>query len=153
MKKASIIPGQGRRSIFAFEMGLLGPSMAVCFITIYILGLVKLPAASLQRPSAVPFHRSFFSLFIAKKNDTEEISMSFAAIRCIRIKSSICFKNPFRRFLWVSSKSIVDKAAKEGELRVFIVAGEVSGDTIASRLMASLKKLSPLPITFSGVGG
>ncbi|OMO95916.1 Glycosyl transferase, family 19 [Corchorus capsularis] len=79
--------------------------------------------------------------------------MSFAAIRCIRIKSSICFKNPFRRYLWVSSRSIVDSAAKEGELRVFIVAGEVSGDTIASRLMASLKKLSPLPIRFSGVGG
>ncbi|KAF6159180.1 hypothetical protein GIB67_032797 [Kingdonia uniflora] len=44
-------------------------------------------------------------------------------------------------------------ASKDGELRVFIVAGEVSGDSIASRLMASLKSLFPLPIRFSGVGG
>ncbi|KAK2979028.1 hypothetical protein RJ640_013662 [Escallonia rubra] len=44
-------------------------------------------------------------------------------------------------------------AAKDGRLRVFIVAGEVSGDTIGSRLMASLKKRSPFPIDFRGVGG
>ena len=46
-----------------------------------------------------------------------------------------------------------EMAAKHGELRVFIVAGEVSGDTIASRLMASLRTLSPVPVNFSGVGG
>lgn len=57
------------------------------------------------------------------------------------------------RCLWVSSRAILDAAAEEGELRVFIVAGEVSGDTIASRLIGSLKKLSPVPIRFSGVGG
>ncbi|KAL6975655.1 lipid-A-disaccharide synthase [Sarracenia purpurea var. burkii] len=44
-------------------------------------------------------------------------------------------------------------AAKDGELRVFVVAGEVSGDTIGSRLMASLRKLSPFPVHFAGVGG
>lgn len=44
-------------------------------------------------------------------------------------------------------------AAKDGELRVFIISGEASGDTIGSRLMASLKKLSPFPVRFSGVGG
>ncbi|OWM75414.1 hypothetical protein CDL15_Pgr021578 [Punica granatum] len=44
-------------------------------------------------------------------------------------------------------------AAEDGELRVFIVAGEVSGDTIGSRLMASLKNLSPFPVRFAGVGG
>lgn len=44
-------------------------------------------------------------------------------------------------------------AADDGELRVFIVAGEVSGDTIGSRLMASLKNLSPFPVRFAGVGG
>ncbi|KAF5190948.1 Lipid-a-disaccharide synthase [Thalictrum thalictroides] len=43
--------------------------------------------------------------------------------------------------------------AKDGELRVFIVCGEVSGDSIASRLMSSLKTLSPFPIRFAGVGG
>ncbi|KAA8550890.1 hypothetical protein F0562_002574 [Nyssa sinensis] len=47
----------------------------------------------------------------------------------------------------------MDMAAKDGELRVFIVAGEVSGDTLGSRLMASLKKLSPCPVRFVGVGG
>ncbi|OIW01041.1 hypothetical protein TanjilG_14224 [Lupinus angustifolius] len=50
-------------------------------------------------------------------------------------------------------KSPLEIASKDGELRVFIVAGEVSGDSIASRLMASLKLLSPLPLRFSGVGG
>lgn len=50
-------------------------------------------------------------------------------------------------------KAPLDMAAKDGELRVFIVAGEVSGDSIASRLMASLKKLSPFPVRFAGVGG
>ncbi|KAG6472036.1 hypothetical protein ZIOFF_069491 [Zingiber officinale] len=53
----------------------------------------------------------------------------------------------------VSSNKVVDAAAQEGEFRVFIVAGEVSGDSIASRLMVSLKKLSPLPVRFAGVGG
>ncbi|CAI0551037.1 unnamed protein product [Linum tenue] len=53
----------------------------------------------------------------------------------------------------ISSSSVLDAAAKDGKLNVFIVSGEVSGDAIGSRLMASLKKLSPLPIRFSGVGG
>lgn len=79
--------------------------------------------------------------------------MLLAAIRCTKIKSSICLKSPSRRYLWVSSRFVTDRAAKEQELRIFIVAGEVSGDTIGSRLMASLKKLSPVPIRFSGVGG
>lgn len=62
---------------------------------------------------------------------------------------------PNRRYVSVSSRSVIDMAAKDGdgELRVFMVAGEVSGDTIGSRLMASLKKLCPIPIRFSGVGG
>ncbi|KAK6259532.1 hypothetical protein SCA6_014006 [Theobroma cacao] len=79
--------------------------------------------------------------------------MLLAAIRCTKIKSSICLKSLSRRYLWVSSRFVTDRAAKEEELRIFIVAGEVSGDTIGSRLMASLKKLSPVPIRFSGVGG
>ncbi|KAM7274881.1 hypothetical protein ACFE04_016747 [Oxalis oulophora] len=52
-----------------------------------------------------------------------------------------------------SSSRVIDKAVKDGELRVFIVSGEVSGDTIASRLMSSLVHLSPVPLRFSGVGG
>ncbi|KAK6919288.1 Glycosyl transferase, family 19 [Dillenia turbinata] len=59
----------------------------------------------------------------------------------------------FSRSLSVSSKAAIDMAAKDGELRVFIVTGEVSGDLIGSRLMASLKKLSPYPVNFAGVGG
>ncbi|XP_021735256.1 probable lipid-A-disaccharide synthase, mitochondrial [Chenopodium quinoa] len=58
-----------------------------------------------------------------------------------------------RRFMSVSSRAVVDSAAKDGELRVFVVAGEVSGDIIGARLMTSLKRLSPFPVKFSGVGG
>ncbi|CAH9135783.1 unnamed protein product [Cuscuta epithymum] len=52
-----------------------------------------------------------------------------------------------------SSRSTVESASGDGELRLFIVAGEVSGDSIASRVMVSIKKLSPLPVRFAGVGG
>lgn len=63
--------------------------------------------------------------------------------------------------LWVGKRalsvlrreSVNDLASKDGELRVFIVAGEVSGDIIASRFMNSLRKLSPFPVRFTGVGG
>jgi hypothetical protein len=48
---------------------------------------------------------------------------------------------------------VVHAAARDGELRVFVVAGEVSGDSLASRLMASLRVLSPVPVRFAGVGG
>ncbi|VAH63991.1 unnamed protein product [Triticum turgidum subsp. durum] len=48
---------------------------------------------------------------------------------------------------------VFDAAVRDGELRVFVVAGEVSGDSLASRLMASLRKLSPVPVRFAGVGG
>ncbi|KAF8008174.1 hypothetical protein BT93_K1992 [Corymbia citriodora subsp. variegata] len=53
----------------------------------------------------------------------------------------------------ISGESVLGMAARDGELRVFVVAGEVSGDTIASRLMTSLKSLSPFPVRFAGVGG
>ncbi|KAL1339311.1 hypothetical protein AAHE18_U026700 [Arachis hypogaea] len=59
--------------------------------------------------------------------------------------------------LWFSSvprtKAPLEMAERDGELRVFVVAGEVSGDSIASRVMASLKLLSPFPVRFAGVGG
>ncbi|XP_052207434.1 probable lipid-A-disaccharide synthase, mitochondrial isoform X2 [Diospyros lotus] len=58
-----------------------------------------------------------------------------------------------RRSVSVSRIAAIDMAAKDAQLRVFIVAGEVSGDIIASRLMASLRKLSPLAVHFAGVGG
>ncbi|KAK9663920.1 hypothetical protein RND81_14G006400 [Saponaria officinalis] len=57
-----------------------------------------------------------------------------------------------RRYMSVSGR-VIDIAAKDGELRVFVVSGEVSGDTIGARLMASLKKMAPFPVKFSGVGG
>ncbi|KAL6136981.1 hypothetical protein ACLB2K_062276 [Fragaria x ananassa] len=62
------------------------------------------------------------------------------------------FSRLMRRYTSVR-RSVLDMAAKDGELRVFVVSGEVSGDTIGSRLMSSLKKLSPVPVHFSGVGG
>ncbi|GKD59829.1 probable lipid-A-disaccharide synthase, mitochondrial [Tanacetum coccineum] len=58
-----------------------------------------------------------------------------------------------RKYLSTSSQTVVDLASKEGEMRIFLVAGEVSGDIIGSRLMSALKKLSPYPIRFAGVGG
>lgn len=61
-------------------------------------------------------------------------------------------QNPIRS-LWASSSSVIDMADRDGELRVFVVAGEVSGDNIGSRLMASLTRLSPFPVRFAGVGG
>lgn len=38
-------------------------------------------------------------------------------------------------------------------LRIYIIAGEASGDLLGGRLMASLKHLSPQPISFFGIGG
>ncbi|KAL6518318.1 hypothetical protein OROMI_034019 [Orobanche minor] len=66
-----------------------------------------------------------------------------------------------RSFLWVVKRSLSvsgresvrDLASKDGELKVFIVVGEVSGDIIASCFMNSLKRLSPFPVRFAGVGG
>ncbi|XP_051130919.1 probable lipid-A-disaccharide synthase, mitochondrial isoform X2 [Andrographis paniculata] len=64
------------------------------------------------------------------------------------LKSS--FLRVTKRSLYVSG---FERASRDGELRVFVVAGEVSGDIIGSRFMNSLKKLSPFPVRFSGVGG
>ncbi|GMH12023.1 hypothetical protein Nepgr_013864 [Nepenthes gracilis] len=66
---------------------------------------------------------------------------------------NIWLSGPLKRFLSISSRALIDIAAKDDELRVFIVSGEVSGDTIGARLMASLKKISPLPVRFAGIGG
>jgi lipid-A-disaccharide synthase len=88
--------------------------------------------------------------------DTDAQSMLKMLLRTIRdIKNGgeMGFSSLLRRSFSVRSGTVVDMGDKDGELRVFMVAGEVSGDSIASRLMASLKKLSPLPIRFSGVGG
>lgn len=60
---------------------------------------------------------------------------------------------PLARALSYSYGRVVDAAARDGELRVFVVAGEVSGDSLASRLMAALRALSPVPVRFAGVGG
>lgn len=38
-------------------------------------------------------------------------------------------------------------------LRIYIIAGEASGDLLGGRLMESLTKLSPHPILFFGIGG
>lgn len=38
-------------------------------------------------------------------------------------------------------------------LRVFLVAGEHSGDALGAKLMASMQRLHPTPIAFAGVGG
>ncbi|CAB4304575.1 unnamed protein product [Prunus armeniaca] len=79
--------------------------------------------------------------------------MWFRTIRKVGGRNVVGFSRPLRRYTSVSSRDVMDVAVKDGELRVFIVAGEVSGDTIGSRLMASLKKLCPVPVRFSGVGG
>ncbi|KAL3506442.1 hypothetical protein ACH5RR_031824 [Cinchona calisaya] len=63
------------------------------------------------------------------------------------------FKCNLTRSLSISSQAVADLASKDAQLRVFIVAGEVSGDIIGSRFMDSLKKLAPFPVRFAGVGG
>ena len=50
--------------------------------------------------------------------------------------------------------NVASDAEDDGEeFRVFIVAGEPSGDVIGSRLMGSLRRLCPKPLRFAGVGG
>lgn len=79
--------------------------------------------------------------------------MFFRTIGEVKSKLNERLSRLFCRSFSVSSQAVVDMAAKDGELRVFAFSGEVSGDAIASRLMVSLKKLSPFPIRFMGVGG
>ncbi|KAM3301569.1 putative lipid-A-disaccharide synthase, mitochondrial isoform X1 [Capsicum chacoense] len=79
--------------------------------------------------------------------------MIFRRIWNVNSEINMKLMRQIRRTFSVSSKSTVDFASKDGELRVFIVAGEVSGDIIGSRVMTSLIKLSPFPVHFAGVGG
>ncbi|KAL6958282.1 lipid-A-disaccharide synthase, partial [Sarracenia purpurea var. burkii] len=81
------------------------------------------------------------------------LGMLFRKISSLKSSVSVGFLLQMRRSISASSIAAVDMATKDGELRVFVVAGEVSGDTIGSRLMASLRKLSPFPVHFDGVGG
>lgn len=45
------------------------------------------------------------------------------------------------------------EAADAGPLRLFLVAGEASGDELGAKLMVALRKASPRPVAFEGVGG
>ncbi|KAM3697086.1 hypothetical protein ACB098_06G087500 [Castanea mollissima] len=83
----------------------------------------------------------------------EGLEMLFRTMWKPNSGNDVRFSSLMRRYISASGRSVLDMAAKDGELRVFIVSGEVSGDSIGSRLMVSLKKLCPLPIRFSGVGG
>ena len=92
----------------------------------------------------------FFILIIILKHR----SMFLRTVWNVKIGMNTSFLRVAKRSLSVSGReSVRDLASKDGELRVFIVAGEVSGDIIASRFMNSLKKLSPFPVRFAGVGG
>lgn len=54
----------------------------------------------------------------------------------------------------ISSRKLADKLLARSPLKVFIVAGEPSGDLIGARLMAALRDATPcLDIQFEGVGG
>lgn len=80
--------------------------------------------------------------------------MFLRSARNLKIVMSSSFLRVMRRpFSVIGRESVKELASKDGELRVFIVAGEVSGDIIASRFMNSLKRISPFPVRFSGVGG
>ncbi|KAI3755629.1 hypothetical protein L1987_55433 [Smallanthus sonchifolius] len=68
-------------------------------------------------------------------------------------RTTLFFLPTVRKYFSTSSQAAVDLASKDGEMRIFLVAGEVSGDAIGSRLIAALKKLSPYPIRVGGVGG
>lgn len=77
--------------------------------------------------------KNFYTIFIQKTNNNELHGIDSRA-----------------RLL---STRVREVGKSEEELRVFIVAGEVSGDVIGSRLMASLKLLSSINVRFAGVGG
>ncbi|KAL8264498.1 hypothetical protein R6Q59_022628 [Mikania micrantha] len=68
-------------------------------------------------------------------------------------RTTLFFLPRVSKYFSTSTKATVDLASKDGEMRIFLVAGEVSGDAIGSRLIAALKKLSPYPIRICGVGG
>ncbi|KAL4581387.1 hypothetical protein LXL04_017601 [Taraxacum kok-saghyz] len=68
-------------------------------------------------------------------------------------KTTSEFFSSMRKYISTSRHSAVDLASKDGEMRIFLVAGEASGDAIGSRLIAALKKFSPFPIHVAGVGG
>lgn len=59
----------------------------------------------------------------------------------------------YPRFTAPLSNVASDAEGDDEEFRVFIVAGEPSGDVIGSHLMGSLRRLSPKPLRFGGVGG
>ncbi|KAL0919840.1 hypothetical protein M5K25_011963 [Dendrobium thyrsiflorum] len=77
--------------------------------------------------------------------------MRRASVRAVT--ASFWQRSAKARDLSTCSRRVLDMASRDGELRVFMVAGEVSGDSIASRLMASIKRISPYPVRFCGVGG
>ncbi|XP_059283111.1 probable lipid-A-disaccharide synthase, mitochondrial isoform X1 [Lycium ferocissimum] len=79
--------------------------------------------------------------------------MNFRRVWNVNSEINMTLLWQIRRKFSVTSKCAVDLGSKDGELRVLIVAGEVSGDTIGSRVMNSIIKLSPLPVRFAGVGG
>ncbi|KAI4363774.1 hypothetical protein MLD38_019949 [Melastoma candidum] len=71
----------------------------------------------------------------------------------LRVARNLCGLRKPRTLASRSGKSAMDMAARDGELRVFVVAGEVSGDRMGGRLMSSVKRLSPFPVRFASVGG
>ncbi|XP_071736724.1 probable lipid-A-disaccharide synthase, mitochondrial [Rutidosis leptorrhynchoides] len=74
-------------------------------------------------------------------------------LKSIQSSNKRTYLSSVRRFFSTCRQCAVDGASKDGEMRIFLVAGEVSGDVIGSRLIAALKKLSPYPIRVAGVGG
>jgi hypothetical protein len=79
-----------------------------------------------------------------------QYALSSSLLPCCRFSSH--FKAPFSSHCHGNGGGAAAGARNE-KLRVFIVAGEPSGDLIGSRLMASLRRLSPRPLQFAGVGG
>src|SRR5437899_12387376 len=39
------------------------------------------------------------------------------------------------------------------DMRIFLIAGEESGDRLGASLMAAIEELAPCPVTFAGIGG
>ncbi|KAH7844122.1 hypothetical protein Vadar_024578 [Vaccinium darrowii] len=129
--------------------GGYGVSTAVNCITVYLFPkkefFLYLLVTILQVSPALLPPPSFYY--------TRILEMLLRTIWTLKSRVNVGFLLVMRRSVSVSSIAAIDMAAKDGELRVFVVAGEVSGDTIGSRLMASLKTLSPFPVHFAGVGG
>ena len=95
---------------------------------------------------------------IAKKSVAKKSTSKKAVVKKTNTKKSVAKKSGAKKAS--AKKSGAKKASKKApakkaptHYKVYVIAGEESGEQLGGRLMASLHKQSPLPVQFYGVGG